>query len=123
MITWRDYSFLSDEDDLALLAELDNASEEPVTAKQFYEHSGYNAPRPTVHYFNMFAHDGSVKNHILLFGLDIGLFLTTTGLFFIYNHPSIYILCLSLSVFGNLNISLQVHSNKTILKVSKLKNF
>ena len=123
MIPWRDYSFLSDEDDLALLDELDNANEEPVTAKQFYEHSGYNSPRPAVHYFNMFAHDGSVKNHVLLFGLDIGLFLTTTGLFIIYNQPSIYILCVSLAVFGILNISLQVHCNKTILKVFTFRLF
>ena len=108
MIPWRDYSFLSDEDDLALLAELEDANEEPVTAKQFYEHSGYISPNPTIHYFNMFAHDGSVKNHVLLFGLDIGLFLSTTGLLILYNQPSIYILSVSLAVFGILNIFLQV---------------
>ena len=38
MIPWRDYSFLKDEDDLALLDDLSSANEEPVTGKQFYEH-------------------------------------------------------------------------------------
>ena len=112
MIPWRDYIFLKDEDDLALLQELQSAKEEPVTGRQYYEHffpeavpeSGFN----TIEYFNNYEHDGSTKNHILLFGLDLGLFLTVTGLFMIYKHPSIVIFCFSLATSGVLNIILQV---------------
>ena len=52
--------------------------------------------------------DGSTKNHILLFGLDLGLFLTVTGLFMIYKHPSMVFICVSLAASGVLNILLQV---------------
>ena len=74
MIPWRDYSFLKDEDDLALLDEIHSAKEEPVTGAEAVTESG---PR-TIDFFNNFEHDGSTKNHILLFGLDLGLFLTVT---------------------------------------------
>ena len=38
MIPFMDYSFIKDEDDLALLDHLHSTNEEPVTGKQFYEH-------------------------------------------------------------------------------------
>ena len=104
MIPWRDYSFLKDEDDLALLDEIHSAKEEPVTGALAVTESG---PR-TIDFFNNFEHDGSTKNHILLFGLDLGLFLTVTGPFMIYKHPSMVIFCVSLAAFGVLNILLQV---------------
>ena len=113
MIPWRDYSFLKDEDDLTLLNELQLAKEEPVTGRQFYEHffpeAVTESGTDTIEYFNNFEHDESTtKNHILLFGLDLGLFLTITGLFMIYKHPSMIIFCVSLAAFGVLNILLQV---------------
>jgi hypothetical protein len=112
MIPLRDYSFLKDEDDLALLDELRSAKEEPVTGRQYYEHffpeSVTESSINTIEYFNNYEHDGSTKNHILLFGLDLGLFLTVTGLFMIYKHPSMIIFCVSLAAFGVLNILLQV---------------
>jgi hypothetical protein len=115
MIPWRDYTFLK-EDDLALLDDLYSANEEPVTGKQFYEHNFPEAATEfgtdTMLYFNSLEHDGSAKNHILLFGLDIGLFLTITGLLMIYKHPSVLLFCVSLAFFGVLNILLQARLNK-----------
>ena len=114
MIPWRDYSFLKDEDDLALLDHLHSAKEEPVTGKQFYEHlfpqAATESGTDTMLYFDNLEHDGSTKNHILLFGLDIGLFLTITGLLMIYKYPSVLLFCFSLSVFGVLNILLQART-------------
>ena len=115
MIPWRDHSFLKDEDDLALLKDLESAKEPPVTGKQFYEHFHEEFQEPVtevMEYFDNLEHDGSTKNHILLFGLDIGLFLTITGLLMIYKHPSMVIFCVSLGTFGVLNILLQVGFTK-----------
>ena len=113
MIPWRDYSFLKDEDDIALLDDLRAANEEPVTGKKFYEHYFKEAFTESniaadMEYFNNFEHDGSTKNHILLFGLDIGLFLTVTGLLMIYKQPNVFLFSLSLAIFGIINIFLQV---------------
>ena len=117
MIPWRDHSFLKDEDDLALLDDLYAANEEPVTGKQFYEHlfpeAVTESGTDTMLYFNNLEHDGSTKNHILLFGLDIGLFLTITGLLMIYKQPSVLLFCISLALFGVLNILLQARLGKS----------
>ena len=105
MIPWRDSTFLKDEDDLALLDHLHSANEEPVTGKQFYEHPipATEFGTDTMVYFNNLEHDGSTKNHILLFGLDIGLFLTITGLLIL----CVLLFCISLALFGILNILIQ----------------
>ena len=85
MIPWRD------EDDLALLNELHSAKEVLVTGRTYYEHYFPEAVTEYIEYFNNFEIDGSTKNHILLFGLDLGLFLTITRLLMIYKHPSMVI--------------------------------
>ena len=112
MIPWRDYSFLKDEDDIALLEELNSADEEPVTGKQFYEHTFEESVTPDVSqdmiYFDNFSHDVSTKNHILLFQIILGMFCTTVGLLMIYKPFKITNLSIILAVFGSLNTFFQV---------------
>ena len=79
-----------------------------VTGRTYYEHYFPEAVTEYIEYFNNFEIDGSTKNHILLFGLDLGLFLTITRLLMIYKHPSMVIFCVSLAAFGGFNILLQV---------------
>lgn len=112
MIPWRDYSFITDEDDILLVETLKEMSEKPVTGKQFYEPflSNYDPnTEPSVLYFDNLVNDDTLldKNHVLLFLIIIGALQTTLGIMLVKNWFSLRMLCTLLMSFGILDVVLQ----------------
>ena len=107
-LPWRDYSFLFDEDDIALNDEL-NSEEESVTGIQFIE-TGQETFSNEMHYFDNLAPSEDIPNHLLLLYLNTGLFLMITGILMIVKDQSLVVFCGCLVFFGSLNIIVQASS-------------